>query len=64
MYIDLGTLYLIAMPAVALSALVFGAGIAVVYCCMALEDVSKTILVLWRFRSKKWINDVTRDNLD
>jgi putative MATE family efflux protein len=61
MYIDIGTLYLVAMPAAALSALVFGAGIAVVYACIALEDISKTILVLLRFRSRKWINDVTRD---
>jgi putative MATE family efflux protein len=63
MLIDIGTLYLIAMPAAAVSGLALGAGIAVVYACMALEDVSKTVLLLWRFRSKKWINDVTRDEL-
>jgi putative MATE family efflux protein len=63
MYVDIGTLYLIAMPAAALSALVFGAGIAVVYACIALEDICKTGLLLIRFRSRKWINDVTREDL-
>lgn len=61
MYIDIGSLYLVALPAAAISAFVFGAGIAVVYGCIALEDIIKTILSLFRFRSKKWINDVTRE---
>ncbi len=63
MYVDIGTLYLIAMPAAALSALVFGAGIAVVYLCIALEDICKTGLLLIRFKSRKWINDVTREDI-
>lgn len=63
MFVDIGTLYLIAMPAAALSALVFGAGIGVVYCCIALEDICKTGLLLLRFKSRKWINDVTREEL-
>jgi putative MATE family efflux protein len=63
MFIDVGTLYFLAIPAAALSALVFGAPIAVVYSCIALEDIGKTILLLWRFKGKKWINDVTRDEL-
>lgn len=63
MLVDIGTLYLIAMPAAAVSGLVLGAGIVVVYACMALEDITKTVLLFFRFRSKKWINDVTRDDL-
>jgi putative MATE family efflux protein len=63
MYIDVGTLYFLAIPAAALSALVFKAPIAVVYSCIALEDIGKTILFLRRFKGKKWINDVTREEL-
>lgn len=63
MYMDLASLYLFALPAAAISAFVFGAGITVVYGCMALEDIIKTALGVLRFRSKKWINDVTREAL-
>ncbi|NLO48849.1 MAG: MATE family efflux transporter [Clostridiales bacterium] len=63
MFIDVGTLYFLAIPAAALSALVFGAPIAVVYSCIALEDIGKAILLLRRFRGKRWINDVTRAEL-
>lgn len=63
LYIDIGSLYLAAMPAACISAFVFNAGIGVVYACIALEDIVKATLSVFRFRSKKWINDVTRESL-
>lgn len=63
MIIDICSLYLVALPAAAMSGLVFGAGIGVVYACIALEDIVKTILNARRFKSKKWINDITRESL-
>jgi Na+-driven multidrug efflux pump len=59
--IDVGTLYILALPFAAISGLVFHASVGVVYSSVFIEEFIKTILLLFRVRSKKWINDVTRD---
>ena len=59
--IDVGTLYLIALPIAAIAGLVLKTGIAVVYSSIMFEDAVKTSLIYMRIRSKKWIHDVTRD---
>jgi putative MATE family efflux protein len=61
MYIDVGTLYLLALPFAAISGLVFGASVGVVYMSVFIEEVAKAFILLYRFRSKKWINNVTRE---
>jgi Na+-driven multidrug efflux pump len=63
MFIDLVSVYVFALPMAAISGLVFGADISVVYLSILLEEVSKTAFLLVRMRSKKWINDVTREDL-
>ncbi|MDR3209930.1 MAG: MATE family efflux transporter [Oscillospiraceae bacterium] len=60
MLIDVGTLYCLALPFAALSGLAFGAGVAVVYASVLIEEAVKTALLLRRFVSRKWINNVTR----
>jgi putative MATE family efflux protein len=60
MYIDLLSLYVLALPMAAISGLVFGAGIAVVYSSVFLEEAAKSVCLLARIRTGKWINDVTR----
>jgi putative MATE family efflux protein len=63
MGIDLMSVYVFALPMAAISWLVFGADITVVYSSILLEEITKTVFLLARMRTKKWINDVTRDNI-
>ena len=58
--IDIGPLWIIAVPMAALVGLVFDLGILWVYLAMALENLIKCILGHLRYRSGAWINDVTR----
>ncbi len=57
--IDLTPLWAVALPIAAVSGLVLQAGIFWVYLGMMSENVVKAVLGLWRFRSGKWIRDVT-----
>ena len=57
--IDLTPLWAVALPIAAVSGLVLKAGIFWVYLGMMSENVVKAVLGLWRFRSGKWIRDVT-----
>ncbi len=59
--IDLGPLWLVALPCAALSGLVFQWDILAVCLSMALENVVKFFLGLWRLHSGKWIRDVTEE---
>ena len=61
--IDLTPLWAVALPIAALSGLVFKLGIFWVYLGMMSENVVKAVLGLWRFKSGKWIRDVTVPNL-
>ena len=64
MYIDVGSLYFAAIPMAAIAGLVLKTGIAIVYSSIVLEDAIKVVFLLFRVRSKKWINDVTREQLE
>ncbi len=58
--IDIGPLWLVAVPLMALSALVLDAPTWLVCVAMQAENICKCPLGLVRFHSKRWINDVTR----
>lgn len=58
--IDLGSLWGVAVTTTALTALVFDAPVALVCLGIQAEGLSKMPLGIWRLRSRKWINDVTR----
>lgn len=58
--IDLLPLWVAAIPLAALAGLVLRAGILWVYLAMMSENLIKCALGVLRFRSGKWINDVTR----
>jgi len=64
MLIDVGTLYLVALPLATTAGLVLQLGIAAVYSAILFEDVVKTTIMYFRFRSRKWINDVTREQIE
>lgn len=57
--IDLSPLWVVSLPIALLSGLVFKLGIFWVYVGMMSENVVKAVLGLWRFKSGKWIRDVT-----
>lgn len=61
--IDVGPLWLAAVPVMAMAALVFKAPVLVVCLTMQVENLCKFPLGLIRFRSKKWINDITRESV-
>lgn len=57
--IDIGPLWVIAIPLAALLGLVFDMGILWVYLAMAFENLIKCILGHLRYRSGAWVRDVT-----
>jgi len=59
--IDIGPLWIIAIPLAALFGLVLELGILWVYLAITLENIIKCILGHLRYRSGVWINDVTRN---
>lgn len=61
--IDLAPLWVVALPIAALSGLVFRLGIFWVSLGMMSESMVKSFVGLWRFRSGKWIRDVTLPDL-
>ena len=64
MIIDVGTLYVIALPLAAFTGLVLRTGITVVYLTILFEEIVKVTLLYFRVRSNKWINNVTREQLE
>lgn len=58
--IDISPLWLVAIPLMAVSALVLNAPTWLVCIAMQAENICKCPLGLLRFRSRRWINDITR----
>jgi len=61
MYLDLAIMYFWAIPLGALAGLVFKVDILWVYLLIVSEDLIKSIIGFIRFRSGKWVRNVTRD---
>ena len=61
--IDLSPLWAVSIPIAALSGLVFKLGIFWVYLGIISENIVKAVLGLWRFKTGKWIRDVTLPDL-
>ena len=57
--IDVGPLWVVAVPLAALCGLVLDLGVLWVYLCIALEELTKCILGWLRYRSGAWVRDVT-----
>lgn len=58
--IDLCPLWLVAIPLAAVTGLVLRMGILWVYLAISAEQFIKCSVGIWRLRSGKWINDLTR----
>lgn len=61
--IDIGPLWLVAVPLAALTGLVLDMGILWVYLAMSAEQLVRAVIGQLRYRSGAWIRDVTRGNL-
>lgn len=57
--IDVAPLWLAALPMAAICGLILKTGIFWVYIALSVENIVKFFLGIWRFRSRKWINDIT-----
>ena len=57
--IDIGPLWVIAVPMAALCGLVLKLDVLWVYLCIVLEELTKSILGWLRYRSGAWVRDVT-----
>ncbi len=53
-------IWLIGVPATALGAFIFDLPIYFVYALTLTEEVTKASIGIWRYLSKRWINDLTR----
>ncbi len=58
--IDIGSLWGIGVPVVALSGLVLGLPLLTCYTIMSVEEIVKLLLSLLRFRNGKWIRNVVQ----
>ncbi len=61
--VDVGAMWLISLPLAAIGGLVLHLDILWVYLFVLSEEPVKTILGLWRFKSRKWIRNVTRESV-
>jgi putative MATE family efflux protein len=60
MIYDIVMMWLIALPAAALASFAVQAPVWVIYLAIVIEEPFKAILGLWRFRSGKWLHNVTK----
>jgi len=58
--VDIIFVWLVAIPLGAFTGLRLGWPVWAVYIILRSEDVFKSVLILWRIRSGKWIKDVTK----
>jgi len=56
---DVLIMWTVAIPLAAIASFVFGAPIWVIYLCLASEFFLKSLLGIWRFKSGKWLHNVT-----
>lgn len=60
MVIDIATLWFVALPLGALAGLVFGLPLWIVFLLLLSDELAKFGFGIWRFRSGKWLTNVTR----
>ncbi|MDR0470023.1 MAG: MATE family efflux transporter [Peptococcaceae bacterium] len=60
MFIDLLSMYIVALPLSALAGLVFKASAQFVFLLMNTEELIKAILVIRRYGKKRWLHNITR----
>lgn len=61
--LDVGTLWFICLPLGFIAAFVWHLDVKWVFLILISDELLKFPIVLWRFRSMKWLNNVTRDEV-
>ncbi|MDR0821963.1 MAG: MATE family efflux transporter [Oscillospiraceae bacterium] len=61
---EIGALWGLSVPAAFLAAFIFKAPLVLVFACMRLDEVMKTIICFFRLGGNKWVNITTRDRLE
>ena len=61
---ELCSIWLIGVPAAYVGAFVLHLPVYYVYLMVALEELAKAIVSLWRFLSRKWIHDLVNLSAD
>ena len=61
--LDVGTLWFICLPVGFLAAFVWELDVRWVYAILISDELLKFPVVIWRFRSMKWLNNVTREEV-
>ena len=64
MVLDIITMWALALPLGALGGFVWHLSIPVVFLFLRFDEVVKVFICLWRLKSGKWLNNVTRANPD
>ena len=60
MLIDVCTLWFVSLPVGLMAGYFFKLPPPFVYLCMSCDEMIKVVLCLWRFKSGKWLHNVTR----
>ena len=61
--LDVGTLWVICLPLGFLAAFVWELDVRWVFLILISDELLKFPIVIWRFRSMRWLNNVTRDEV-
>jgi Na+-driven multidrug efflux pump len=56
---DIAIMWAIAIPLAAASTFIFHAPVWIIYACLIIEEPFKMLLGLWRFKTGKWLHNVT-----
>lgn len=59
--VDVGVMWCITIPFAALAAFIFKWDVRIVYAILMSDELIKIIPIMLRYRSKKWLRNVTRD---
>ena len=60
MVVDVGAVWLVGVPLVGIAAWALHWPVEYVFCMTAIEEIVKLVIALPRFKSRKWMNDLTR----
>ncbi len=59
--VDIGVMWCVTIPFAALAAFVFNWDVRIVYAILMSDELIKILPIMLRYRSKKWLRNVTRD---
>ncbi len=60
LFLDAGTIWLVGVPLAVIGGMVLHLPIHIVYLLVVLEEVIKYAVAMWRFGSRRWINNLAR----